>query len=97
MTIRFHLDEHIHPGIGIGLRARGIDVTTTADVHLSGRDDLDHFGIVCCHLAKYEIGERLRLYRGRDRSPMDHVDNAFPLSAAGVLPPAKASQCPFPD
>jgi hypothetical protein len=29
MTIRFHLDEHIHPGIAIGLRARGLDVTTT--------------------------------------------------------------------
>lgn len=40
--IRFHLDEHIHPGIAIGLRARGIEVTTTADVHLSGHDDLDH-------------------------------------------------------
>lgn len=42
MTIRFHLDEHIHPGIAIGLRARGIDVTTTADAHLSGQDDLEH-------------------------------------------------------
>ncbi len=42
MKIRFHLDEHIHPGIAIGLRARGIDVTTTTDAHLSGHDDLDH-------------------------------------------------------
>lgn len=34
------LDKHIYPGIAIGLRARGIEVTTTFDVHLSGQDDL---------------------------------------------------------
>ena len=42
MKIRFHLDEHIHPGIAIGLRARGIEVSTTPDVRLSGQDDVDH-------------------------------------------------------
>ncbi len=39
MLIRYHLDEHVHPGIAIGLRARGVDVTTTADVSLAGADD----------------------------------------------------------
>ena len=39
MTIRFHLDEHVHPGIAIGLRAHGIDVTTTYDAGLSGQGD----------------------------------------------------------
>jgi len=38
-AIRFHLDEHIHPGIAVGLRARGIGVTTTLDAGLSGADD----------------------------------------------------------
>ena len=42
MTIRFHLDEHIHPGIAIGLRAHGIDVTTTMDAGLSGAEDPKH-------------------------------------------------------
>jgi hypothetical protein len=42
MTIRFHLDEHIHPGIAIGLRAQGIDVTTAQDAGLLGADDREH-------------------------------------------------------
>lgn len=41
-TIRFHLDEHVHPAIAQGLRRRGIDVTTTAEAGLLGRDDTDH-------------------------------------------------------
>ncbi len=42
MAIKFHLDEHVHPGIAIGLRSRGIDTTTTADGELSGADDAKH-------------------------------------------------------
>jgi Domain of unknown function (DUF5615) len=40
--IRFHLDEHVSPGIAEGLRRRGIDVTTTANAGLTGADDVDH-------------------------------------------------------
>lgn len=40
--IRFHLDEHINPAIANGLRRRGIDVTTTADVGLQGTTDEEH-------------------------------------------------------
>jgi len=42
MAIRFHLDEHIHPGIAVGLRAHGIEVTTTADADLLGATDEKH-------------------------------------------------------
>ena len=42
MTIRFHLDEHIHQGIAVGLRSRGIDVTTPVDANLLGADDAEH-------------------------------------------------------
>ena len=42
MTIRFHLDEHIHPGIAVGLRARGIDVTTAVVADLLGAEDTQH-------------------------------------------------------
>ena len=38
-TIRFHLDEHIDPAIAIGLRRRGIDVTTTPEAGLRGHSD----------------------------------------------------------
>ncbi len=40
-TIRFHLDEHVDHAIAEGLRRRGIDCTTTADVGLLGADDPD--------------------------------------------------------
>lgn len=39
MSIRLHLDEQVHSGVAVALRARGIDVTTTADVGLRGADD----------------------------------------------------------
>lgn len=38
-TIRFHLDENCARAIAIGLRRRGIDVTTTPEVHLVGASD----------------------------------------------------------
>jgi predicted nuclease of predicted toxin-antitoxin system len=40
--MRFHMDEHINPAIANGLRRRGIDVTTTADVGLQGTTDEEH-------------------------------------------------------
>lgn len=40
MEIRYHLDEHIALAIAVGLRQRGIDVTTTADQGLCGTADL---------------------------------------------------------
>jgi len=39
MAIRFHLDEHIDSAIAVGLRRRGIDVTTTNDAGLRGAGD----------------------------------------------------------
>jgi len=39
MLIRYHLDEHVHPGIAVGLRARGVDVSATSEVDLAGVDD----------------------------------------------------------
>lgn len=40
--IRFHLDEHIATAVALGLRRRGIDVTTAADAGLSGAPDEEH-------------------------------------------------------
>lgn len=37
--MRFHLDEQVHPGIAIGLRAHGLDVTTTAEAELGAAVD----------------------------------------------------------
>jgi len=41
-TIRFHLDENCDPAIAHGLRRRGIDATTAADVGLLSADDAGH-------------------------------------------------------
>ena len=39
MQPRFHLDEHLSPMIAVGLRRRGVDVTTAADAGLLGAPD----------------------------------------------------------
>lgn len=38
-TIRFHLDEHVAGAVALGLRLRGIEVTTTAEEDLSAATD----------------------------------------------------------
>ena len=40
--IRFHFDEHIPTAVALGLRRRGVDVTTTADAGLSDAEDEEH-------------------------------------------------------
>jgi hypothetical protein len=37
--IRYHLDEHVPTAIAIGLRRRGIDVTTTVEAGLTSASD----------------------------------------------------------
>lgn len=41
-TLRFHLDEHVHPAIADALRQRGINLTTTLEASLRGADDQAH-------------------------------------------------------
>ncbi len=41
-TIRFHLDEHVHPAIAAGLRLERVDVTTTRDAGLLRAPDTAH-------------------------------------------------------
>jgi predicted nuclease of predicted toxin-antitoxin system len=42
MAIRYHLDEHVDAAIALGLRRRGIDVSTTVDAGLRSARDADH-------------------------------------------------------
>ena len=37
--LRFHLDENVDHAVAVGLRGRGIDVTTTPEVLLKGASD----------------------------------------------------------
>jgi hypothetical protein len=41
-VLAFHLDEHIDHAVASGLRARGINVTTTQETGLLGADDTSH-------------------------------------------------------
>ncbi|GIK58770.1 MAG: DUF5615 family PIN-like protein [Chloroflexi bacterium] len=38
-AIRFHLDENVPPAIALGLRQRGLDVTTSQEAGLLGASD----------------------------------------------------------
>ena len=42
MAVRFHLDEHVDEAIALGLRRRGIDVSTTVEAGLMAATDLEH-------------------------------------------------------
>jgi hypothetical protein len=41
-AIRFHLDEDCDPRVALGLRQRGVDVTTAAEAGLLGTSDEGH-------------------------------------------------------
>ena len=45
-TNRFPLDEHVAPTVAAGLRRRGVDVSTTAERNLIGKDDKIHWQLV---------------------------------------------------
>lgn len=45
-TIRFHLDEHVANAVAAGLRRRGIDVTTTPEMGLSGATDDEQLAFI---------------------------------------------------
>lgn len=40
--IRFHLDQHVANAVALGLRLRGIDVSTTREAGLQDAEDLAH-------------------------------------------------------
>ena len=40
--IRFHLDQHVANAVAVGLRLRGIDVSTTHDAGLQDAEDPAH-------------------------------------------------------
>ena len=40
-AIRYHLDEHVATAVAVGLRSRGVDVTTTVEAGLMRASDLD--------------------------------------------------------
>jgi uncharacterized protein with PIN domain len=56
--IRYYLDEHMDAAVAIGLRRRGVDVTTTVDAGLTSASDSEQLN--------YAIAER-RVFVTRDR------------------------------
>lgn len=67
-AIRFHLDEHVHPGITVGLRAQGIDTTTSQEAGILAADDPD----------------QLRHATAEDRVLVTHDDDFTKLHASGT-------------
>ncbi len=66
--VRFHLDEHVADAVAIGLRRRGIDVTTTVDAGLCGGDDPAH----------------LAFARSQSRVIVTHDEDFLALHAGGA-------------
>lgn len=56
--IRYHLDEHMDNAVAVGLRRRGIDVTTTVEAGLMRASDQEHLA--------FALGEQ-RVFVTRDR------------------------------
>jgi uncharacterized protein with PIN domain len=72
--MRFHLDEHVADAIADGLRRRGIDVTTSAQVRLLQATDEQHIAFAA---------REGRVIVTRDRDFL-HVDE-LPANHAGIV------------
>ena len=68
MPIRFHFDEHVALAVADGLRARGVDVTTSQEACLLGHDD----------------GDQLSFAVGEGRALVTHDRDFPRVHAAGV-------------
>lgn len=68
MPIRFHLDENVDRAVALGLRSRGIDVSTTVDANLIAAEDEKHL--------EFALGE--------ERVVVTHDPDFLRLHASGV-------------
>lgn len=68
MQIRYHLDESVNHAVAIGMRSRGIDVTTASDANFIGASDEAH----------------LEFARISGRVAVSHDSDFLRLAAAGV-------------
>lgn len=55
-TIKFHLDESISNAIALGLRRRGINVTTTSEVGLMGASDQEQIAFAVSENRNSNLG-----------------------------------------
>ncbi len=67
MQIRYHLDESVNHAVALGLRLRGIEVTTATDAGLLGATDPQHLA--------YALGE--------GRVAVSHDSDFLRLDAVG--------------
>ena len=68
MPIRYHLDESVNHAVALGLRRRGVDVSTATDAGLLGADD----------------ETQLSFARANGRVAVTHDDDFLRLAASGV-------------
>ena len=72
--IRYHLDEHMHSAVAVGLRRRGIDVTTTVEAGLMRTSDPEQLA--------FALAQR-RVFVTRDRRILRSVVEG--VSHAGIV------------
>ena len=56
--IRYHLDEHMNKAVAVGLRRRGIDVTTTVEAGLLRASDPDQIAFATVQQRVFVTRER---------------------------------------
>ena len=56
--IRYHLDEHIDTAIAVGLKRRGVDVTTTVEAGLLRASDVEQIAFATAQQRVFVTRER---------------------------------------
>ncbi len=79
--IRFHLDQHVANSVALGLRLRGVDVSTTHEAGLQDAADLAHI--------EYALAEE-RVIFTQDDDFLRHHEAGVPH--AGIV--TRSSVCP---
>ena len=72
--IRYHLDEHMDTAVAVGLRRRGIDVTTTAEAGLLRASDSEQISFATA---------RQRVFVSRERGIAAEVPSG--VSHSGIV------------
>ena len=83
--IRYHLDEHMHSAVAIGLQRRGIDVTTTVEAGLMRGSDTEQLAFAADTKRVFVTRDRRILASaGKDIS---HGGIVIARSGRGVIGP----------
>jgi hypothetical protein len=83
--IRYHLDEHMRSAVAVGLRRRGIDVTTTIEAGLMRASDQEQLAFAFAHSRVFVTRDRRILASAVEGVP--HAGIVIARTGRGVIGP----------